>query len=85
MTKITRGLYESAMKISIIHSQYSLPFSNVKKLCTKNLNLTVRFGFRIIQFTIQEMVLRLCTKQSAGVKCQEGKKLKFAPRLDKFA
>ena len=78
-------IHQSAMKISIINSQHSLPFSSIKKLCTKNLNLTVRFGFRIIQFTIQEMVFRLCTKQSAGVKRQEGKKLKFAPRLDKFA
>ena len=43
-------------------------------------------SFRIIQsFTIQEMALRLCFKQSMGGKSQEGKQLKFAPRLDKFA
>ena len=38
-----------------------------------------------IQFTIQEMAFRLCTKQSAGRKSQEDKQLKFAPQLDKFA
>ena len=38
-----------------------------------------------IQFTIQEMALRLCTKQSQGGKSQEDKQLKFAPQLDKFA
>ena len=38
-----------------------------------------------IQFTIQEMAFRLCTKQSAGGKSQEDKQLKFAPQLDKFA
>ena len=31
------------------------------------------------------MAFRLCTKQSTGGKSQEDKKLKFAPRLDKFA
>jgi len=73
------------MKISIIYSQHSLPFSSIKKLCTKNSNMTIRFGFRIIQFTIQEMAFRLFTKQSAGGKSKEGKQLKFAPRLNKFA
>ena len=29
-------IHKSPMKISIIHSQHSLPFSNIKKLCTKN-------------------------------------------------
>ena len=38
-----------------------------------------------IQFTIQEMAFRLCTKQSAGEKSQEDKQLKFAQRWDKFA
>ena len=38
-----------------------------------------------IQFTIQEMGFRLFTKQSAGGKSQEDKRLKFAPPLDKFA
>ena len=38
----------------------------------------------IIQFTIQEMAFRLCTKQSAGKNSQEGKQLEFA-QLDKFA
>ena len=32
-----------------------------------------------IQFTIQEMAFRLCTKQSAGGKTQEDEQLKFAP------
>ena len=66
------------MKISSIHSQHSLPFSSIKKkLCTKNLNFKIRFGFQIIQLTIQEMDFRLCNKQSAGGKSQEGKQLKF--------
>ena len=72
------------MKISTIHSQHSLPFSSIKRLCTKNLNLTIRFGFLIIQFMIQEMAFRLWTKQSAFGKSHEDKQLKFAPRLDKF-
>ena len=76
---------ENATKISIIHSQHSLPFSSIKKLCIKNLNLTIHFRFWVIQFTIQEKVFRLCTKQSAGVKSEEGKQLKFALRLNKFA
>ena len=37
-----------------------------------------------IQFMIQEMAFRICTKQSAGGKSQEDKQLKYAPRLDKF-
>ena len=73
------------MKIFIIHSQHSLPFPSIKKLCTKNLNLTIRFGFWIIQFMIQKMAFRLFTNQSAGGKSQEIKQLKFAPQLDKFA
>ena len=44
-------------------------------VCTKYLNLTICLGFRIIQFTIQEMVFRLCTKQSAGRKSQESRQL----------
>ena len=63
------------MKISIIHSQESFPFLSVNKLCTKNLNLTIGFGFGIIQFTIQEMAFRLCFKQTADGKSQEGKQL----------
>ena len=35
------------MKISIIHSQHSLPFSSIKMLSTKNLNLTIRFGYNL--------------------------------------
>ena len=35
-----------------------------------------------IQFTIQEMAFRLCTKQSVRWKSQEDKQLKFAPRLN---
>ena len=37
-----------------------------------------------LQFTIQEITFRLCTKQSKGRKSQEDKQLKFAPRLDKL-
>ena len=36
-----------------------------------------------IQFTIQEIAFRLCTKQSSDRKSQKDKQLKFAPRLDK--
>ena len=46
-------------KISIIRSQHSLAFSSIKKLCNKNLNFTICFGFCIIQYMIQEMVFRL--------------------------
>ena len=38
----------------------------------------------LIEFTIQEIAFRLCTKQSAGGKNQKDKQLKFAPRLNKF-
>ena len=37
-----------------------------------------------IQFTIQGIAFRLCTKQNAGGKSQEDRQLKFAPRLDKL-
>ena len=73
------------MKISIIHSQHSLPFSSIKKLCTKNLILIIRFEFQIIQFTTQELAFRLFTKQSVVGKIQESEQLKFAPQLNKFA
>ena len=49
-----------------------------------NINLTIRLGFWIIQFTIQEMAIGLCTNQSAGEKSQESKQLNFAPQLYKF-
>ena len=75
-------IHQSAMKISIIQKQHSLPFSSIKVLCTKNLNLTIRFGYN---FSNQEMAFRLCTKQSSGGKNQEDKQLKLAPWLDKFA
>ena len=35
-------IHQSATKVYIIHS---LPFSSIKMLCTKNLNLTNRFGY----------------------------------------
>ena len=38
-----------------------------------------------IQFTIQKIAFRLCTKQSARRKSLEDKQLKFAPQSDKFA
>ena len=47
----------------------------------QNLKFDNLFG---IQFTIQKMAFRLCTKQRAGTKSQEDKQLKFAPWLDKF-
>ena len=70
----------------IYHAQPAqLAFQALKSYPPKT-NLTIRFGFRIIQsFTIQEMAFRLCFKESMGGKSQEGKQLKFAPRLDKFA
>ena len=47
----------------------------------------IRFRSRIILFRIQEMALELCTQQRAGRdgNTQEGKQLKFAPQLNKFA
>ena len=65
-------IHQSAMKISIIQSQHNLPFSSIKMLCTKDLNLTIH--------SIQEMVFRLCTNQSPGGKSQEDKQLKIAPQ-----
>ena len=38
---------QSAMNKSIIHSQHSLPFSSSKMLCTRNLNLTIRFRYNL--------------------------------------
>ena len=70
------------MKISIIHSQHSLPFSSIKMLCTKNLNLTIRFGYNL---RFKKWLLDFALKARAGGKSQEDKQLKFAPRLDKFA
>ena len=43
------------------YSKHSSPFSSIKKLCNRNLNLTIHLGFRSIQFTIQEMVFRFYT------------------------
>ena len=40
-------IHQSAIKISIIHSQHSLPFSSIKMLCTKNFNLTICFGYNL--------------------------------------
>ena len=62
----------------IYHSfQHSLPFLSIKKLCNKNLNLTIRFGFQIVQIRIQELAFNLCTQQSAYRKSREGKQLKL--------
>ena len=64
------------MKISIIHSQHSMPFlSNKSYAPSPGRNLTIRFGFWIIQFRIQEMARKV----------KKGKQLKFAPQLHKFA
>ena len=63
-------IHQSAMKISISLSQHSLPFSSFKMLYTKKHEFDNPFW---IQFSIQEMAFRLCTKQSAGWKSQEGK------------
>ena len=40
-------IHQSAMKIFIIHSQHSLPFSSIKMLFTKNLNLTICFRYNL--------------------------------------
>ena len=40
-------IHWSAMKISIIHSQHSLPFLSIKMSCNKNLNLTIRFRYNL--------------------------------------
>ena len=37
-------------------------FNILKKLCTEDLNFTIRFGFRIIKFTIKEMVFKFFIK-----------------------
>ena len=57
-------------------------FLSIQKLCTKNFNLTIRFGFGIIQFKIHFMAFKLFTKKSMGGKIHEGKKLKIAPRRE---
>ena len=46
-------MHKSAMKISNIHSQHSLPFLSIKKLCTKNL---YKFDnpFRILDYPIYD-------------------------------
>ena len=41
------GWNQSTMKISIIHSQHSLPFLSIKMSCNKNLNLTIRFRYNL--------------------------------------
>ena len=65
-----------SMYIVRLFNSHGKPF----KLCTKNLNLTtIRFGFRIIQFTLQEMAFRLCTIVKHRQESQEGRQLKFAP------
>ena len=47
------------MKISIIHSQHSLPFWSIKMFCTKSLNLTIRFGYNFrIQFYQEDKQLK---------------------------
>ena len=58
-------IHQSTMKISIIHSQHSLPISSVMHQKLKFDNLLR------IQFTIQEVAFRLCAKLSAGRKSQE--------------
>ena len=73
------------MKIPIIHSQpqLAIQFQALKSLCTKNLNFTIRFGFGIIQFTIQEMKEMVFRLSKVGGKSQEGKQLKFSPQFNK--
>ena len=60
-------------KISIIHSQHSLPFSSIKMLCTKNLNLTIHFEYNL-RFK----------KWFLGAGKVKKIKIKIAPQLDKF-
>ena len=69
------------MKISISHSQHNLPFPSIKKLSPKILNLAICFGFQIIQFKIQEMAFKLCTKQSTEGKSREGKHNKICTMI----
>ena len=61
-----------------IHKRH---FQALKNYAPKIFNFTIHFGFQIIQFTIQEMVFR----PRAGGESHEGKQLKFAPQLNKFA
>ena len=51
----------------------------------QKLKFDIHFGFWIIQFMIQEMAFKICTKQRAGRKSYKGKQLKFAPLLGKFS
>ena len=75
--RVKTCIHKSAIKISIIHSQHhSLPFSSIKMLCTKKLKFDNPFR---IQFTIQEIAFRLCTKQSAGGKSKKDKGVTHGP------
>ena len=56
-TKCINGRVALATLEESSPSQHSLPFSSMKKLCTKNINLITRFRFWIKQFMIQEMAL----------------------------
>ena len=40
-------IHQSAMKISIIHSHHSLPFSSIKMLCSKILSLIIHSGYNL--------------------------------------
>ena len=70
--------HQCVIKISTIHSKQSLPFSSIKRLCTKKLTIDNLFW-------ISDYAFQHCPKQSTGGKSQESKQLKFAPRLDEFS
>ena len=55
------------MKISIIHSQHSLPLNSY----APKLNLTICFRLRIIQFTIQEMALDFALSKARAIYCKQ--------------
>ena len=85
--KITKN---GMLKLTYIKAQWKYLSSIASTSChfqhSKAMHQKLKFAnpFRI-QFRIQEMAFKLCTQQSTGRKSQEGKKLKFAPQLNKLA
>ena len=75
------------MKISFILSQHSLQFLSIQKLCIKNLNSTIRFGYNLrfkkwlLDFALSKAWAGKINKKIK--KSQENKQ--FASRLDKFS
>ena len=54
--------------LSSIRAITACHFLSIKKICTKNLNLTICLEFRIIQFTIQEMTLDFSQNKAQAIK-----------------